>query len=204
MRFLRKSALPFWVLFPAVLAITLTLLALIGINDSTPEREIYLRVAAAVIIAVVATFFLLISYRVLIVGFRKVGKRTLAWITIQTVRKAIISYSITVSSSGVARMEGTVVVGLESGSGAGIKIGDQFIVTNSISREQLGVLEVASLDKDSGLCTVVDFTNPEFWDALEIRADYDPSPPTGVTITRDAREDDLFQWLRHLLLTWRG
>ena len=204
LNFLREVAGPFGILFPIVLTVTLTILVLIGIDRSMLDREVYLRVTISVLGSAVATVILLIFYRASVIAFQKSGKRMLAWITMQTVRKAIINYNISVPASGIGSVEGSLVVGLDVGSEAGIKLGDQFIVSNTTSREIVGVLEVVRLREELSVCGIIHMTNPEFWNVLEQRMDYDPSFPRGITISRNIREDALFQFLHNVLESWRG
>ena len=200
---MRKLALPFWLLFPIVLAIALTLVAVVWTDKATPEREVYLRVAIATLISAGVSAILSVLYRASVIIFRKTGKWLLTWIAIKTVRKAIISYAILVRASGIASVEGNLVVGLDAGSGSGVRFGDQFIVSNIVSKEKLGVLEVSILHAESSVCQIVDTASAEFWAALEERLRHGPSFPTGVAIERDAQDELLEQWLRNLLDAWR-
>ena len=165
---------------------------------------ITINLAFAILISVLSTSILLLLYLVTTAAVQKSGKRILSWITMQTVKKAIIDYNIPVPATGIASVEGSLVIGLDVGSAAGINLGDQFVVYNTTSRETIGVLEVAMLYDDHNVCKIVDMTNLEFWNVLEQRMDYDPSPPAGITITRDTQEEALLQELRSLLESWRG
>ena len=133
---------------------------------------ITINLAFAILISVFSTSILLLLYLVTTAAVQKSGKRILSWITMQTVKKAIIDYNIPVPATGIASVEGSLVIGLDVGSTAGINLGDQFIVYNTTSRETIGVLEVAMLYDDHNVCKIVDMTNLEFWNVLEQRMDY--------------------------------
>lgn len=115
-----------------------------------------------------------------------------------------MDYSITVQATGIASIEGSLVVGLEIGSESGVKVGEQFVVSNATNQQTLGVVGVFRLYEASSVCKVIDWTNDKFWSALELRMEQDPSFPTGVAITRDSQEDALLQSLQNLLASWRG
>ena len=159
---MRKVARPFGILFPIVLTVTLTLLVIVGIDRSMPDREVYLQIAVVVLASALVSALLVILYQGLMSALPKVGKGILAWITIQTVKKAIIDYKVPVPASGIASVEGSLVIGLDVGSATGINLGDQFIVYNTISRESVGILEVARLQADLSVCRIIGMTNPEF------------------------------------------
>lgn len=201
---LKRIAGAFVLLFTIVLAVALTLLTLVGTDAAMSDREIYLRAAIAVLASAGITGILIMLCKVSVITISRLLKHLLGWITIQTVRKAIMDYSITVQATGIASIEGSLVVGLEIGSEAGVKVGEQFVVSNATNQQTLGVVEVFRLYEGSSVCKVIDWTNDKFWSALELRMDQDPSFPTGVAITRDSQEDALLQSLQNLLASWRG
>lgn len=164
---------------------------------------IAINLAFAIVISVLSASILLFLYLVTTATVQKSGKWILAWITMHTVKKAIIDYNTPVPATGIASVEGSLVIGLDVGSTSGINLGDQFIVYNTTSRETIGVLEVVMLQADLSVCRIIDMTNPEFWTVLELRMDYDLSFPAGVTIARNMQEDALLEFLHNLLQSWR-
>ena len=201
---MKRIAGAFVLLFTIVLAIALTLLTLVGTDAAMSDREIYLRAAIAVLVSVGVAGILIMLYKVSMITISRLLKQLLGWITIQTVRKAIMDYNITVQATGIASIEGSLVVGLETGAEAGVRVGEQFVVSNATNQQTLGVVEVFRLYEGSSVCKVIDWTNDKFWSALELRMDQDPSFPTGVAITRYSQEGALLQSLQNLLESWRG
>ena len=66
------------------------------------DREIYLRVAIAILSSAGVTSVLIMLYKALVITIPRLSKQLLSWITVQTVRKAIMNYNITVQATGIA------------------------------------------------------------------------------------------------------
>lgn len=82
-------------------------------------------------------------------------------------------------------------------------IGTRFRVTNTASGEIWGIIEAIEVQDISCVCQVFDRINIEFWDGLEERMGRDPSPPSGVSLSKEIPEE-LLELVQGLISSWRG
>jgi hypothetical protein len=82
----------------------------------------------------------------------------------------------------------SVVIRLGAGLDESVTIGDRFNVYNTATRDMWGIVEVIQVNGASCVCSVVVRMNEDFWTNLEARMDRDPSPPAGVTFSREVPE----------------
>ena len=200
---MKRIAGAFVLLFTIVLAIALTLLTLVGTDASMSDREIYLRVAIAILSSAGVTGVSIMLYKALVITIPRLSKHLLSWIVLRTVRKALTSQTGTVESTSIGSADGSVVVRLAIGAQERVRLGHKFSVVNAANGEAWGVLEAYEVHESYCLCSVFDRINTSFWDNLETRMQYDASPPQGVTIRSQIREEALFEWLSVLLRIWR-
>ena len=111
--------------------------------------------------------------------------RRIAWWVI--VRAAKV-YTIEVQAVGIGERDGGVVIRLGAGSDLSIAIGNRFNVYNAATRDIWGIVEVVQAYETSCVCKVVARRNEDFWITLEGRMGRDPSPPAGVTFSREVPE----------------
>ena len=121
--------------------------------------------------------------------------------------RAIAQDRMEIEPTAIALYEGDLRIGLPVGSNDGLVVGDLFEVVNPAShnsQEKWGNLELVDIEDNTCTCSVYNRNNPKFWDDLERRVDYDPSPPRGVVVRKEIPEEYLLDWLRRLLRTSRG
>ena len=122
-------------------------------------------------------------------------------ITRKTLQRSLQGYATPVISTGIGQHRGTVAVRLAYGAVQFVNNGDRFIAFYAATSEKIGVLEAIEVDEGSCLCRVSDRTNAGFWEELESRMERDPSPPLGVTFSREIPEG-LTDFLDRLVGTW--
>jgi hypothetical protein len=125
-------------------------------------------------------------------------------ITLSTLSRAIEHHRAPLVTMGIGDRNGNVVVRLKLGHNDYMLEGEKVQVRNSATSELWGVLETFQVSDDYCVCSVFDRINPDFWADLERRMQSDPSPPRGVTITRELPEESLLERLAMLLKTWKG
>ena len=204
MHFLKRIWLPFLAVVGIGLGITVPLLLAIKTDNSSSNNETGYIVILAALIALGFSVLLILGYFSVTVAVPNLWKRTMVWVTLKTVQKAVRNQSETVEATGITAIGDGVGIGLAMGSADGIIPGHQFVVLNAASQERWGVLEVSDVWDDYCVCSVFDRMNPEFWADLERRMRYDASPPQGVTIRREIPGEKLLDWLEILLKTWRN
>jgi hypothetical protein len=135
--------------------------------------------------------------------FGKAWRRFLIRITLYTLEQVINQHSKVIQAIGVGERDANVVIRLEIGPQESVFLGDKFEVLNIASNEKLGTIEVIEIEETSCVCSVFDRMNVEFWDGLEERMRRDPSPPSGVRISREFPKG-LLEYVRSLVRNWRG
>ena len=119
--------------------------------------------------------------------------------TLHTVAQALSSHSR--AAVGIGGRAGSVVVRLSIGRNDPIVLADRFEVFNTATRDRWGVLEVIEVEGTSCICQVFDRINVEFWEELGRRMSRDPSPPSGVTFSREV-PGGLVQFVERLIRDW--
>ena len=201
---LKKISRSFLALFAITLTTILALSFTILTDSVSSNNEIYLTTLIAVGISAGLSILLIFLYYLTATVTSKLLKLVMAWITMRTIKSAVGSQSGIVQASGIASMESDVSIGLSVGSQNGAFQGQKFVVFNTTNQEKWGVLEVIEVRECSCVCLVFDRTNTEFWNDLERRMQYDPSPPKGVSIRMEIPEEVIYDWLPKLLISWRG
>ena len=146
-------------------------------------------------------------YLLATVSIPKLLQRVMVWVTFRTVTKAMVQHRMEIEPTAIASYEGDLRIGLPLGSNDGLVVGDLFVVVNPASQndqENWGELELVDLEENSCTCSVYNRNNPKFWDDMERRVGYDPSPPGGVVVRKDIPEEYLLDSLKRLLRTTRG
>ena len=201
---MKKYAGPFAVLLGIGLAVSIPLSLEVAADGSSSNREIISAVVLAIVIALGASGFLIFLFATSIVVAPRIIKGAMTWITLKAVAKAIAAQAVFVETNGITSLDGDVGFGLSVGEEDGIRPGHKFVVLNTADQERWGVLEARLVSDTYCHCSVFDKINPEFWADLERRMRYDASPPRGITIRREIPEEQLLDWLRALLKTWRS
>jgi hypothetical protein len=133
----------------------------------------------------------------------KVLRKLLIGLAVYVLNQAANQHRNIVQATGIGSREGSVVMRLAISSQSTDLLGVKFEVLNSASKEKLGTLEVIEIEDTSCLCSVFDRINVEFWEGLEERMRRDPSPPSGITISREF-PDGLLELMQDLVRSWRG
>ena len=200
---IRKWSGAFVALFTVGLAIIALWLAF-GTDSSLSHGRIAVMTVIAVAVVGAGSTALLFLYHSMTVRLPRILQRLAVWVTFRTVRKAISQHRMEIEPTAIASYEGDLRIGLPVGSNDGLVVGDVFAVVNPASQHRWGELELAEIEDDACTCSVYNRNNPEFWDALERRVDYDPSPPRGIVVRKEIPEEYLIDWLRRLLRTTGG
>ena len=158
----------------------------------------------AILISIAATIILVLFYHLIVITVQKILSHVMVWITFKTISKALTNLTETVQASGITTIDDNVGIDLPLGFRDNVIRGDRFVVLATAREEKWGVLEVSEVRDTYSVCSVFDRINPEFWDDLERRMRFDPSPPQGITIRREIPEEALFEWLRVILKDERG
>lgn len=195
----RQIWLAFLPIFAIVLAVVLFLFQARIELLQLSAKYVALNTVFAVLISLGATTLLLAGFVVI----TKAWSRVLVRITLYTVARAVNSYTREVRAAGIAPREGSVVLRLAIGSNAGVREGDNFLVLNTTTRDEWGELQVIETEDTSCVCRVSDTMNLDFWSGLEQRMQRDPSPPTGVTFSRDVPEG-FSDFVQRLVRSWGG
>jgi hypothetical protein len=199
----RQIRIAFIPAFGIILAIVLFLFQARVDFLSISTRYVVINAILAILISLGATTLLLAGYAVLARLFRKTWRRLLIRITSYTLEQATNQHSKIIHATGIGEREGSVVIRLEIGSQESVVPGDKFEVSNIASKEKLGTIEVIEIEETSCVCSVFDRINVHFWDGLEERMRRDPSPPSGVIISREFPEG-ILESMQILLRNWRG
>ena len=133
----------------------------------------------------------------------KISKKCAAQLALWVITRAAKSYSIEVEAEGIGEKEGSLVVGIATGSSEGTRRGDKFLVLNSATDDEWGVLEVLEADENSCVCRVSNRINREFWDELESKIRTNPSFPRGLSISRNLPEG-ILDFVQRLVRDWGG
>ena len=190
------------VLFPIALAIVLFLFQAFIDFRSLSANHIIINSILAIIIAVVASVVILLLKLILTRFGGKLGRLLLAKFALHILGRAYAKHIKATSATGIGHTEGSVNIGLPLGDAHGVSAGDRFRVVNTATRELLGVIQSIKVEASSCLCSVSDRLNPDFWEGLERRMYYDPTPPAGVTFFKEA-PDDFLDFVGRLLQNWR-
>lgn len=85
----------------------------------------------------------------------------------------------------------------------GTREGEEFVVLNSTTREEWGVLRALQVEENTSVCEVSDRTNQQFWESLESRIYTNPTLPPGITIMRTVPEG-FSDFVNPLVRVWGG
>ena len=195
-----------WLLpvFAVVLAVVLFLFQVAIDFVSLSIQLITINTIFAILISIAATIILVLFYHLIVITVQKILSHVMVWITFKTISKALTNLTETVQASGITTIDDNVGIDLPLGFRDNVIRGDRFVVLATAREEKWGVLEVSEVRDTYSVCSVFDRINPEFWDDLERRMRFDPSPPQGITIRREIPEEALFEWLRVILKDERG
>jgi hypothetical protein len=160
-----------------------------------------LNTAFAILISLGATALILLAFVLVTRFLNKVWRDFQVRITLHTLDQAVGRYYEPVQTTGIGARRGEIVIRLAVGTIGSVGVGDKFDVFNAATRERWGVLEVIEVEDASCVCTVSDRMNIDFWHQLEQRMERDPSPPAGVTFSREA-PPGLLDFVRRLLRIW--
>ncbi len=196
-----------WIAFAFVFPISLTITLFIFQARldllALPARYVATNTILAIVIALVATF-LLLACTFLIARFSgRIRRRLLVEIALYTVEQAVVVYTRRVQPEGIDEQDGGIIIRLATGSNESVLVGDKFEVLNAASRRKLGVLEVEEVEEVSCVCRVFDRIEVDFWAELEERMKVDPSPPAGVTFSREI-PPGWSDFLTGLIRNWGG
>lgn len=122
-------------------------------------------------------------------------------ISLWTVRQSLNMQSLGAEATGIDERNGNLIVRLSSGTRDSVFIETKFTVVNNASRTQLGILEVIEVEESSCLCRVFDIANEDFWRQLESRMKSDPSPPAGITFSREVNHG-ILESIEQILRNW--
>lgn len=107
-----------------------------------------------------------------------------------------------VSALGISHSDGSLIVSLPRERNDFLAAGDSFVAANVHTKENLGAVEVISVESDFCLCQVIDrMESPDFWAGLENRMAHDFSPPTGVEFYRYIDKDSIDS-VKRLIRSW--
>lgn len=164
-------------------------------------KYVALNTLFAVLISLGATVLLLAGFAFLIGFPGRAWRGFQVRITLHTLDRAVGRYYEPVQSMGIGARRGSIVIRLAVGVIGSVGVGDKFDVLNAATREKWGMLEVMEVEDASCVCRVSDRMNVDFWHDLEQRMERDPSPPAGVTFSREAPLG-LLDFVRRLVRTW--
>jgi len=197
----RQLQRPFLYLFPLAVGVVLVLVQLLVDLSSLPAAGIARHFVFAILIsagiAVVSAVLIVLLPKLL----AKVFRRILVGVALYTLDRAVGRYYEPVQAMGIGARRGDIVIRLAVGSIGSVGVGDKFDVLNAATREKWGALEVIEVEAASCGCTVSDRMNVGFWHELEQRMERDPSPPAGVTFSRES-PPGLLEFVRRLVRTW--
>jgi len=196
-----------WVAFGAIFGIVLAIVLFLFQSRldllSLSAKFVTINTAFAVLISLGATAMILLAF-VLVTSFlSKVWRGFLVRITLHTLDQAVGRYSEPVQATGIGARRGDIVVRLAVGSNEGVREGDNFLVLNTTTRDEWGVLEVMEAEETSCVCRVSDTINVDFWTGLEERMQRDPSPPMGITFSKEVPEG-FSGFAQSLIRGWGG
>lgn len=198
----KKIWIAFLPVFGIVLAIVLFVFQARLNLLSLSGNYVAINTILAVILAFGATFAILATAVFLAKLSTRVLRNLLIGLTIYTLNQTAIQSRSTVEAIGIGSREGSIVIRLNLGTQTTDLLGIKFEILNSASKEKLGTLEVIEIEDTSCLCSVFDRINVEFWESLEERMRRDPSPPSGITISREF-PDGLLEFMQDLVRNWR-
>lgn len=97
-------------------------------------------------------------------------------------------YSSQISILGLTNNSGTVNLTLEAGSSNGISPGTMLDVVTDPGGEVYGEVQVIQINDGTCMVLPTNRINIEFWEKLEDRMKYDPSPPPNIVVKRQIPE----------------
>lgn len=170
-------------------------------DEASSDGGIAVVVILAVLMAVAASFVLLLLHQVATISIPRLLRRFMVWITFSTVRWAIAKQSVAIQPIGITMVDDGVGVVLPVGRNDRVMESHQFVVENAADGEKWGTLGVAWIDENSCTCSVSGRINDEFWANLERRMRSEPSFPDGVIVRRDIPGEFILDRL-HEILVW--
>ena len=202
-----RLARQLWIAFVPLFAISLTIVFFVFQARldllTLPARYIVVNTVLALLISLGAAALSLAGFCFLLALTRKVWRRIVIRIALHTLEQAVGVYTRRLQADGIDEQDGGVIIRLAIGSHESIIVGDKFEVLNAASRRKLGVLEVDQVEEVSCVCRVFDRIDVDFWAELEERMRVDPSPPTGVTFSREIPQG-LLEFVTGLIRNWGG
>ena len=201
MRFLDVSV-GIWL---SLLAIWLTIALAIALTIYVDEESSYGHILAAVggsFLGSSATTIFSISLCKGIRGTFLRRRRPLAGIAILVLEAASGRPARSVSARGISNKGGSLIVSLPRERNDFLAIGDSFAAANVHTMENVGTVEVISVESDFCLCQIIDrMESADFWAGLENRMAHDFSPPAGVEFSRHIDKDSIDS-IKRLIRSW--
>ena len=129
-------------------------------------------------------------------------RRPLAGIAILVLEAASGRPARSVSARGISNKGGSLIVSLPRERNDFLAIGDSFAAANVHTMENVGTVEVISVESDFCLCQIIDrMESADFWAGLENRMAHDFSPPAGVEFSRHIDKDSIDS-IKRLIRSW--
>lgn len=201
MRFLDVSVGIWLGLLAIWLAIALAIALPIYVDVKPSYTQVLAAVGGSLVGSVVATIFSVLLCKVIRGTFHR-RRRPLAGIAIRVLEAASGRPAQSIPARGISDKAGSLIVSLPREPSDFLAAGDSFLATNVHTKENLGVVEVISVEQDFCLSQVTDrMESPDFWAGLENRMAHDFSSPTGVEFSRYINQDSIDS-AKRLIRSW--
>ena len=183
------------------LAVTIPLLLVTYASETAPAGQRVAVIVGGSLASVGLAIALILAYAGIRWAYARC-RRPWAWVAIRVLDAASMTNYPSVPALGIADRNGDLAISLPFGGSGFIAEGDAVLALNVHTKEILGALNVASVERDSCLCIVTNITeSPDFWAGLEERVRRDFSPPIGVEFSRPINQDSI-DLARRIIRRW--
>ena len=183
------------------LGVIIPLLLVTYASETTSTGQRVAVIAGGSLSSIALSIALIIAYAGLRWAYCR-RRRPWTWVAIFVLEAASGRPAQSVSALGISHSGGSLIVSLPRERNDFLAAGDSFVAANVHTKENLGAVEVISVESDFCLCQVIDrMESPDFWAGLENRMAHDFSPPTGVEFSRYIDKDSIDS-VKRLIRSW--